>query len=148
MITFRLTSSTFNAHFRLKFHNQQHAPRISFYASLTFLPGWKVISVLVAGVNRFKFDWKLVFCFIFIYLFISLFIFTFFNINRRKYWFRANFRLPVFFYGFTHFAMSWTRFGNFWKMSACVSGKKFVPNVARELINRISWNSIFNVILT
>ena len=32
-------------------------------------------------------------------------IFTFFYISRRKYWFRANFRFPVF-DGFTRFGMS------------------------------------------
>ena len=32
-------------------------------------------------------------------------VFTFFYINRRKYWFRANFRFPVF-DGFTPFRMS------------------------------------------
>ena len=32
-------------------------------------------------------------------------IFTFFYVSRRKYWFRANFRFPVF-DGFTRFGMS------------------------------------------
>ena len=34
----------------------------------------------------------------------SFSFFTFFYINRRKYWFRANFRFPVF-DGFTRFGM-------------------------------------------
>ena len=36
---------------------------------------------------------------------MHLFIFTFFYISRRKYWFGANFRFPVF-DGFTRFGMS------------------------------------------
>ena len=48
------------------------------------------------------------------------FFFTLFYISRRKYWFRANFRFPVF-DGFTCFGMSWTRFDYFWKMSVCLS---------------------------
>ena len=52
--------------------------------------------------------------------FWKLLIFTFFYISRRKYWFRANFRFPVF-DGFTRFGMSWTRFDYFWKMCVCVS---------------------------
>ena len=46
--------------------------------------------------------------------------FTFLYINRRKYWFLASFRLPVF-DGFAHFGMSWSRFGCFWKMLVCLS---------------------------
>ena len=46
--------------------------------------------------------------------------FTFFWVNRRKYWFRKNFRLP-FFDGFACFGMSWTQFDYFWKMSVCLS---------------------------
>ena len=46
-------------------------------------------------------------------------IFAFFYINRKKYWFRENFRIPVF-DGFTRFRVSWTRFDYFWKMSLCV----------------------------
>ena len=45
---------------------------------------------------------------------------TFFYLNRRKYWFRANFRFPVF-DGFVRFGISWTRLDYFWKMSACLS---------------------------
>ena len=75
---------------------------------------------------------------------------TFFYVSWRKYWFRANFRFPVF-DGFTRFGMSWTRFDYFWKMSVslsvclCVCDKNFVASVARELMNRISWNFIFNI---
>ena len=67
--------------------------------------------------------------------------FTFFYINRRKYWFRPNFRIPVF-DGLTRFGMSWSRFEYIWKMSVCpsvclcVCDKKFVPSVARELIHQ------------
>ena len=42
-------------------------------------------------------------------------IFTFFYISRKKYWFCANFRFPVF-DGFTRFGMSWTLFDYFWKI--------------------------------
>ena len=46
--------------------------------------------------------------------------FTFFYINRRKHWFRQNFRFPVF-DGFIRFGISWSRFDYFWKMSVCLS---------------------------
>ena len=81
-------------------------------------------------------------------------IFIFFYISRKKYWFRANFWFPVF-HGFTCFGMSWTRFDYFWKMSVCLSvcvsvclcvcDKNFVASVARELMNRISWNFVFSI---
>ena len=82
------------------------------------------------------------------------FIFTFFYINRRKYWFRANFRFSVF-DGFTRFGMSWTRFDYFWRMcvclsvcvSLCVCDKNFVTSVARDRINRILLNFLVRVII-
>ena len=76
--------------------------------------------------------------------------------SRKKYWFRANFPFPVF-DGITRFGMSWTRFDYFWKMSVCVCvsvcvscvwEKNFVPSVAQELMNRISWNFIFSITST
>ena len=87
------------------------------------------------------------------YLNIELFHFlTFFYIDRRKYWFRANFRFPVF-DRFTRFGMSWTRFDYFWKMSVCLSvcvsvcvcDKNFVASVARELMHGISRNFILSI---
>ena len=74
--------------------------------------------------------------------------FTFFYINRRKHWFRQNFRFPVF-DGFIRFGISWSRFDYFWKMSVClcVCDKNFVASVPQELMHRISWNFIFWVIL-
>ena len=81
------------------------------------------------------------------------FIITFFYVSRRKYWFRAKFRFPVF-DGFTRFGISWTRFNYFWKMSVCLSvclhvcDKNFVAKVTRELMHGISWNFIVSITLT
>ena len=72
---------------------------------------------------------------------IEISFFIFFYINWIKYWFRKNFRFPVF-DGFTRFRISWTRFDYFWKMSVCkcVCDKNFVASVSRELITKISLN--------
>ena len=91
---------------------------------------------------------RLEMAFLCMYLSISLFFisfipfyffFTFFYINRRKYWFCANFWFPVF-DGFACFVISWTRFDYFWKnvsVSVCI-WQKIVASVAQELMNRIS----------
>ena len=60
---------------------------------------------------------------------VMLDIFTFFYINRGKYWFWENFRLPVF-DGFTRFEMFWTRFECFWKI--CV-------NLSMRMWQKIYW---------
>ena len=104
---------------------------------------------------------KIYFIYILLHIYVAFQTFiTFFYVNRRKYWFRANFRLP-FFDRFTRFGMSWTRFDYFWKMSVCESvcvficvsvcvfvKKKFVASVARELMHSIIWNFIFSDIVT
>ena len=71
--------------------------------------------------------------------------FTLFYINRKKYWFRANFRLLVF-DGFTRFGMSWKWIWLFLE-NVClfVSDKNFVACVAWKPMNRIPWNFIFRV---
>ena len=58
--------------------------------------------------------------------------FTFFYISRRKYWFRANFRFPVF-DGFTRFGMSWTRFHYFWKISFCLCVSVYMTKMLWQL---------------
>ena len=70
---------------------------------------------------------------------------------KIKYLNCENFWLQVF-YGFTSFGMSWTRFDYFYKMCLsvclvclCVCDKNFVASVARELMNKISWNFIFSI---
>ena len=81
------------------------------------------------------------------FLFIFI-IFTLFYINRRKYWFRANFRFPVF-DGFTRFRMSWSRFDYFGKMSDCLCAtKNILASIARELTTRISWKFTFEIFLS
>ena len=37
------------------------------------------------------------------------------------------------------------RFDYFWKISVCVWDKNFVASLARELMNRISWNFMFSI---
>ena len=65
-------------------------------------------------------------------------IFTFFCINRRKYWFRAKFRLPVF-DGFKLLGCSEHDLIISGKcQSVCVCKKHFVASVARELLIKIS----------
>ena len=83
--------------------------------------------------------------FFFFYYFFFFFHFTFSYINKRKCWFRKIFWLPTF-DGLTRFRMFWTWFEYFWKMSICVYvTKKIVASIARELMQRISWNFIFKV---
>ena len=64
-------------------------------------------------------------------------IFTFFYINRRKCWFRANFRFPVLmdFDGCPEH--EWDIFGKCMSFCLCVCDKNFVASLARELMNRI-----------
>ena len=57
--------------------------------------------------------------------------FTFFYISRRKFWFRANFRFPVF-DGFTRFGCPVHNLSISGKC-LCVSDKYFVASVAQEL---------------
>ena len=109
-------------------------------------------SVLVIGFNKIIISFNYDDQFFVLLLFFTLWIrnaffsdlfyfcklFTFFYINRRMYWFRANFLFPVF-DGLTRFRMSWTRFDYFWKISVCmcVCDKNFVASVAQKLIDRI-----------
>ena len=92
-------------------------------------------------ISEFKTLHTSVFFHKFFHFFTSVFI------NRRKYWVRKNFRLPVF-DGFTPLEMSCTRFDYFWKMfvclcvclyvDLCVCDKTFMTSVAPELMHRIS----------
>ena len=70
---------------------------------------------------------------------MAFFFFSCLFKNRRKYWLRDNFWLPVL-DEFIRFGMFWTRFHNFWKMCVClfVLDKNFVESIAEELMHRIS----------
>ena len=75
-------------------------------------------------------------------------IFTFFYINRRKIWFRENFRLPFLInlhvLGCPEHEVNIS--GKCLSVCLCVCDKYFVASVARERMNRISWTFMVEIV--
>ena len=101
------------------FHEIRPFFRISFILWFRFkcvIRGMSFTTLIIVFVLLFH-------CFSQMKLLIKIFFETqciyYFLLYKKKYWFRANFRLLVF-DGFTRLGMQWTQFDYFWKMYVCL----------------------------
>ena len=93
-----------------------------------FLYVWLLNQLVLSFINIFQQNWK------------CLLFFTFFYINRRKHWFRANLWFPVFGRFMFWDVLNTTISGKCLSFRLCVCDRNLVASVTRELMHRISQN--------